>query len=157
MTNTVLILSLFTISFASQDSLSQIELLPGLTAYIDWNQDTGSLELMDETGNIIIVNYNITHSYDNSYIYFIKETSRTKSAVNSNGGSYWKNEVVRSYPVDTNAPPSISYFEYGPYGYAYGILHWYAAGSNRYNPDYIDVWYEGTLYYGNVTPFSIGN
>lgn len=156
----VVFLLLSSIAGFAEDStnLNRISVVPGVHTFVDWSISFGEVALYNNdssiygyasykilSDNYILFNFNDSKSIPLNGIY---------SA--SSSGSYWKDEVVRTYPEETYVT-SINYSEMGPYGYASGTLHWYAAGLNIHNPGYVDIWYQGTLYYGDYIPTMVSN
>lgn len=150
-----------TIVFADiSSSFTRLEVGAGIHTFVDLSTETGQVELLSETGIFGIAEYTITQTPTGEYIKFLiidsNKNDLQMSQITNAGGSYWKDEVVRTYP-ENDYRASILYSEFGPYGYAAGTLYWYAVGLNTHNPGYVDVWYQGTLYYGDQIPAIISN
>lgn len=145
-----------------ESNLIKIEILRGMSAYIDLTQKTGEVEIYEEDGTFTLANYKITQTDNGEYITFVREPKHNYNSEilelnpkTHQPQRYWKSEVIRTYPKDSVYPTYIIYSENGPYGYASGTLYWYAIGIYIGSTDYHDIWYQGFLYYGEITPFSI--
>ncbi len=158
----LLILLVFTgstFSFAENNLLTEIEVQPGVYAYIDLTVKSGSTELLFTDGSTKFASYELSLTPTGEYIKFILEPSTTLLnggfVANSSSGSYWIDEVIRVYPVGVIPQENIIHTENGPYGYAEGSLFYYAMGVYLNNNTKYEAWYRGWMVYGDITPTSI--
>lgn len=155
----VLLLASFTSAFAEGNTLKRFKVAPGMEAYVDITQKSGKAKAYKEDGTVILVDYEITDTDKGEYILFtnifMNDNDSKISALSNSQNSYYKDNVVRTYRGDDWAM-TINYHEIGPYGPASGRLLAYSVGRYMWEPDIVEVWYHGIMYYGEVSPFGTG-
>lgn len=146
-------------SVAEENRLKRFEVVPGMEAYVDITQKSGTAKAYKEDGTVILVDYEITDTDKGEFILFtnifMNDNDSKITALSNSPETYYKEKVIRTYRGD-NWPVTIDYHEIGPYGPASGTLLAYSVGRYMQDPDIVEVWYHGIMYYGDVSPFGTG-